>query len=230
MAIPLQDTLDNLRWGKALDLGLFISDYEDEIYACWFRPRILSWDSELSSARGFLSYDSTSSAYIVSPAGEGSVSPNSRRLDTRKCIVETDGTAGLGLNLNYVDLANFGEVKYLTVPDSATLNLSMAFDFLFYDPALNMIADSLVKANLIGVDITSAKYMNYMNFAMGKTKADEMQNDIGLYGNMRRMPEELVHTIVLTDVNLFWNSETNSYISRGPIGVMSVGRNVSIAM
>jgi hypothetical protein len=32
--------------------------------------------------------------------------------------------------------------------------------------------------------------------------------------------------MVLTDVNMVWNPTTNSYISKGPIGVLSIGVNV----
>jgi hypothetical protein len=39
------------------------------------------------------------------------------------------------------------------------------------------------------------------------------------------LPEKLIHQIVLTNVNMYWNSETNSYLSRGPIGVMSLGKD-----
>lgn len=224
--IPLSDTLVNLDGGK-LDLGIFISDYEDEIYACWFRPRILSWDTDLAGSRGLLSFDSLSSSYLVAtqPAEEGK--PGSfLRLDTRKCLLETNGTTNLGLNLNYVDVASYGHLEYLAIPDSALMNLSMTFDFFFSDPALNMIADSLMKTDLPGVNITSPGYQEFLEVIMGKSKAAEMNNEIGLYGNIRRIPEELVHTLVLTDVNLYWNTETNSYVSRGPIGIIGVGRNV----
>jgi hypothetical protein len=60
---------------------------------------------------------------------------------------------------------------------------------------------------------------------MGEAQSKDLKDDISIYGNIRRLPEELVHTIVLTDINLYWNSFTNSYISRGPIGVMSLGKN-----
>jgi hypothetical protein len=224
--IPLPDTLVSID-GAKLDLGLFISDYEDEIYAAWFKPRILSWDTSLAVAKGVINFDSAAAAYQIVPfADEPNAGSGSFNLDTRKCTVVTNGPAGLGLNLNYVDLKSYGQIRYLTIPDSAMMNLSMTFDFLFYDPALNMIADSMSKADLSGVDITGRNYQGFLEFIMGKSKADDMKNEIGLYGNIRRMPEELVHTLVLTDVNLFWNSETNSYISRGPIGVLGVGRNV----
>jgi hypothetical protein len=226
VAIPLSDPLVSID-GTKLDLGILISDYEDEIYACWFRPRVMSWDTTLASAKGVIRYDSISSSYIVGPsAGSERQAAESIVLNTRKCTLESQGTTGLGLNLNYVNVSAFGKVRYMAIPDSATFNLSVALDFMFYEPALNMIADSMMKADLSGVDITSPGYQGYLDFAIGSDKAGEMQNEIGLYGNIRRMPEELVHTLVLTDLNLYWNTETNSYISRGPIGILGVGRNV----
>lgn len=224
--ITLPDTLVSID-GNKLDLGVLISDYEDQIYAAWFKPRILSWDTALVSGGGVISYDSVKSAYMITSTNAADkTKPFRFDLDTRKCILESYGPTGLGLHLSYVKLSSFGQLKYMVVPDSTMLNQSMTFDFLFYDPALNMMADSMAKADLKGVDITSKNYQDFMDFMMGRTKADEMKNEIGLYGNIRRMPEELVHTLVLTDVNMYWNSETNSYISRGPIGVLGIGRNV----
>jgi hypothetical protein len=224
--IPLSDPIVDVEGGR-LDLGIFISDYDEEIYACWFRPRVLSWDTTVTSAKGVISYDSVSEAYTIAPGLEaGSGGTEALRLDTRRCVLESDGPAGLGLNLNYIEMGVFGRSRYLVVPDSAIFNLSMSMDFLFFDAGLNMMADSLNKADLRGVDITGKPYQDYLDFLMGRTKADEMKNEIGLYGNIRRMPEELVHTLVLTDLDLVWNTETNSYISRGPIGILAVGRNV----
>jgi hypothetical protein len=226
VVIPLPDPVVSID-GTKLDLGILISDYEDEIYACWFRPRVLSWDTTLVSAKGVIRYDSVSSSYIIGPSAENTrPGAESFILDTRKCILESQGPTDLGLNMNYVDVSAFGKVSYLAIPDSTNFNLSVSFDFMFYEPALNMIADSMNKADLLGVDITSPGYQGYLDYVMGQDKAGEMQNEIGLYGNIRKMPEELVHTLVLTDLNMYWNTETNSYISRGPIGVLGVGRNV----
>jgi hypothetical protein len=144
---------------------------------------------------------------------------------TGNCVVESTGPVGLGLFYNYVDLKGFGDVKYLIVPDSTIFNLTLTFDFPFYETALNMIADSLAKSDLKGLDITRKGYEDFIQYALGIEESKDLKDEISTSGGMRRLPEKLGHTLVLTDVNLYWNSMTKSYMSHGPIGILSVGKN-----
>ncbi len=224
--IPVQQPLVDIE-GKQLDLAIQISDYEEEIYTSWFTPEALSWDTALVRASGEISYDESLNGYRVSSPGAGSANKDQSGLfyNTRNCILESSGPLNLGLSFNYVDMKSFGDIRYLVIPDSTTLNATLAFDFLFYEASLNAMADSLMKADLKGLDVTRKSYQDYLDYMMGEAASKGLKDDISIYGNIRRLPEELIHTIVLTDVNLYWNSFTNSYISRGPIGVMSLGKN-----
>ncbi|HPI87238.1 MAG TPA: hypothetical protein PLR01_12755, partial [Bacteroidales bacterium] len=62
------------------------------------------------------------------------------------------------------------------------------------------------------------------DFTLGSESGDYKKDMAGI-GRNKRLPDVLNRTMILTDVNLYWNSFTNSYISRGPIGVMSLGRD-----
>lgn len=224
--IPVQQPLIDID-GKQLDLALQISDYEEEIYTSWFTPRVLSWDTALISASGEVYYDDAANGYRVSPHSEETGVNNQAGLffNTRNCMVEASGPLSLGLFFNYVDLKGFGDIKYLVIPDSTNFDLTLTFDFLFYESALNAMADSLILSDLKGLDVSRKDYQDFLQYAIGEQESKDLNADISIYGNIRRLPEELVHTLVLTDVNLYWNSFTKSYISRGPIGIMSIGKN-----
>ncbi len=213
--------------GQKLELGVLISDYEEEIYGGWLTPRALAWDTTLVTAAGDMIYDTATSAYVIVPnTGEyPGEDISALRLDTRKCALESSGPMRLGLYFNFIDLLAHGSVTHLVIPDSTLLNVSLAMDFLFSEPSLNAMADSIILSDLLGLDIAARSYQEFLDYSMGKAKADELKSDISLYGNFRRMPDELIHTLVLTDVNLFWNDQTNSYVSRGRIGVLSIGKN-----
>jgi hypothetical protein len=224
--IPLQQPLVDLE-GKQLDLAIQISDYEEEIYTSWFTPAVLSWDTALVRASGEIYYDVALNGYhVVAPGGQEKANDQAGLLfNTKNCSLEASGPLNLGLSFNYVDLKSYGDIRYLVIPDSTNLNVTLAFDFLFYEAALNAMADSLVLSDLKGLDVTGKSYQDFLDYMMGATESKDLKDDISIYGNIRRLPEELIHTMVLTDINLYWNSFTNSYISRGPIGVMSLGRN-----
>jgi len=224
--IPVQPPLVDLD-GKQLDLAIQISDYEEEIYTSWFTPRALTWDTALVKASGEIFYDEPSDGFIISPPDKTAQATNPAGIfyNTRNCTVEASGPLSLGLFFNYVDMKSFGDIRYLVVPDSTTLNLTLTFDFLFYEASLNTMADSLMLSDLKGLDVTRKDYQAFLDYMMGEAESKDLKDDISIYGNIRRLPEELIHTIVLTDINLYWNSFTNSYISRGQIGVMSLGKN-----
>jgi len=42
---------------------------------------------------------------------------------------------------------------------------------------------------------------------------------LNLYGQVRKMPDQLKHTILFSDVKLKWDAQTRSFISQGPIGI-----------
>jgi hypothetical protein len=224
--IPVQPPLADLD-GNPLELAVQVSDYEDEIYPSWLQPKLGAGDTALVAPSGELYYDLNANGYRISSPEKGvtGISNPGFLYNTVNCSMEANGPLGLGLFYNYVNLQSFGNLKYLIVPDSANFNLTLTFDFLFYDGCLMVMSDSILKANLKGIDITGEKYQAFLEHALGKEEARDMRDDILNSGKIRRLPEALVHQIVLADVNLYWNSETRSYISRGPIGVVSLGKD-----
>jgi hypothetical protein len=161
----------------------------------------------------------------VNPVGEGASKKPSFFYSTLNCRMESNGPLDLGLAFNYVTLKSFGNLQYLIVPDSTVLNVTLSFDFLFYDGSMSIMNDSLQKANLPGLDVSRKDYLKYLDYALDPDKARDMKDDIANYGKVRRLPDEMVHRIVLTDVNLYWNSYTQSFISKGKIGIMSIGKD-----
>lgn len=226
LRIPVQPPLVSLD-GMKLDLGILVSDYEEEVYFAWFDTRSNAWDTVMVTGTGDVFYDQDAGGYRVSgrPAGFEVPVPGELFFDTEKCRVESSGPIELGLPFNYVTLNTFGDLSYLIIPDSAQFRASLSFDFHFSEPSLNVMADSMLRADLQGIDITGKSYQSFLEYTLGALRADELKTEVGLYGNFRRMPDELIHSLLLTDVNLYWNDQTNSYISLGPIGVLSIGKN-----
>lgn len=224
--IHVRQPLVNLE-GEPLALGVMVSDYEEEIYFSWFDSPATAWDHLIASATGDVFYDQVAGGYRVAARENGfeDALPGEVFFNTDQCKVSATGPLSLGLNYNYVNLDTYGDIDYLIIPDSARLKLTLSLDFFFSEPALNTMADSLLKADLRGIDITGRAYQSFLDYTMGEERAGSLMTEVGLYGNFRRMPDELIHSMLLTDVELFWNSQTSSYLSRGPIGVLGAGKN-----
>jgi len=224
--IPVQPPLADLN-GNPLELAIQISDYEDEVYASWFQPKLGPGDTAMVAPSGEIFYDLKANGYRIAypePDITG-ISKPGMVFFTGNCSMQANGPLSLGVKYNYVNVKSFGDLRYLVVPDSTNLKLTLSFDFLIYDGVLMVMADSINKANLKGIDITGKDYHAYLEHALGKAEARSLRDDILNSGRIRRLPDQLVHQIVLTDVVMYWNSETNSFISKGPIGVMSLGKD-----
>ena len=54
----------------------------------------------------------------------------------------------------------------------------------------------------------------------GKTVGDKLISELNLYGQFKRVPDEIKHNIVLSDIHLFWEQKTKSFKTDGaPIGI-----------
>lgn len=223
--IPVQPPLADIN-GNPVELAIQISDYQDQVYASWFEPKLGPGDTSIVAPAGELFYDVPSWGYRVNPVGDAALTKQPSFLySTLNCRMESNGPLSLGLNFNYVTLQSFGKAQYLIVPDSTVMNLTLTLDFHFYDGCMTIMADSLNKADLPGLDVSRKDFLAYIDYALDKEKAKDLRADIANYGRIRRLPDEMVHRLVLTDINLYWNSYTNSFISKGKIGIMSIGKD-----
>ena len=58
---------------------------------------------------------------------------------------------------------------------------------------------------------------------LGRDKANELISEYSL-GKFKRMPKELEHTIMFTDLKFNWNTATRSYIADSLIGIGNIGK------
>ncbi len=224
--IPIGNPSTDLN-GTPLETGVFISDYQDGIYPVLFDRRKILNDTAIVNASGYISYDTTISSYLIYNGQK--FDPNSPSgyflLNTKSCSIQSYGDLNLGFNMGYVKLQSFGKLDYMIVPDSAQLQLSFTLDFMFDNSMLRMLSDSLTHNNLTGLDVNKPLYKLTLIKLLGTSKAAEVYDDISSYGTLRKLPDELAHTFIFMDVNMYWNSETSSYISRGPIGILSIDKD-----
>ncbi len=219
--IPVQPPVRDME-GRRVDLALQMSDSEDDIYSSWFTLKKYPKDSAIVAPAGEIYFDEWRGSYRIDQSKDKKLP--GFEFNPRSCSFITAGEHNLGLKLDYVSLVSYGDVNYMTVPDSTIANLTLSVNFMFYDGSLTIMADSILKSNLKGLDVTRKSYLDFLDFTLGSESGDYKKDMAGI-GRNKRLPDVLNRTMILTDVNLYWNSFTNSYISRGPIGVMSLGRD-----
>jgi len=99
-------------------------------------------------------------------------------------------------------------------------------DFYFNDEALKIMSDNVMMniALNTGAKNSTETYQRNLTELVGKEKADKMMADLNLYGAFKKVPEELQHTLLLSDVKLVYNKIDRTFQSAGPIGINIINK------
>jgi len=99
----------------------------------------------------------------------------------------------------------------------------IGMDFLMSDDAFEiMVHDIDSLQDLEAFNLTDEKYNKRISDIIGKNRNEILQAELGLYGKYQNIPQELIHTLFFTKVDLIWNQDTRSYRSTGKIGIGSI--------
>ncbi|PLW95257.1 MAG: hypothetical protein C0591_11350, partial [Marinilabiliales bacterium] len=208
--------------GRRARFGLAFSERDKTFYPMVLQALRDSSDFVLIQSSGQIDYDTANRSFRVGSArrlNDNVMTDNLVALNNERCILEGDGILDLGLDFNMLKWNAAGTFRHLIIPDSTYINtvLSLAFHMDMF--ALNMMVDSLRISNAKNTDVSSGAFPLYLQKRIGSQRANEVLTDLNLYGQMRKIPPELAHTIIFTDLNLKWDTKTRSYLSYGPIGI-----------
>jgi len=195
-----------------------------QLYASFLSPLKNQSDVRILSADGFVYYDKVSSEYRVSNKEkliEQSLPGNYLSLNTRNyCSVYGEGKINFGDNFGQMNVNAYGNSSYQFREDSTLFNMIMVFDFFFDDNAIETMGKNFIAfQGLTPVDYTRPVFEKGLREMVGKTDADKLISMLNLYGTFKKMPDDLKKTLYLTDVKMYWDKNSNSFKSRGQIGV-----------
>ena len=206
--------------------GLAYSSRKKSYYPLILQPLTDSSDQVLVSATGKIDFDTLSNSYRVGPSNrkdEGNMQSNFVQLNTNRCVIEGDGILNLGLDWGLSpDIFKWkaaGTFKHLIVPDSTYLNTVLLLDFYFDKKASGMLADSIRIANLPVVNAGEGLFPMFLTKVLGAERSALLITELNLYGQMTKVPKQIEHTLLFTDLHLKWDPKSNSFISQGPIGL-----------
>lgn len=224
--IPVADP-KNENYEK-LAVSISLAGDSTGFYSTFLSPKKRSTDADLITAQGVLTYDDKAKVYkvtspekLLSPDGPG----NLIQLNDANCTIYGEGKMNLATNFGQFKTMVVGNVNNNTNNDSTTFDLIFGLDFMFNNDAMKSMAE-LIQGNptLQPTEDTRTTWVRAMKEIVGVEKADKMISEFSLYGAPKRLPQELQQTLVLTDVKMYWDKETQSYKSVGPIGVGFIGK------
>ncbi|MBK7211869.1 MAG: hypothetical protein IPH88_00930 [Bacteroidales bacterium] len=227
IAIPVEGDIENTGNGK-LRVGVYYSLTENTLKPGFFAKPDNVTDLDLINAEGLIVYDAAKNEYRVASAAkqkDPSLSGNVVTLNTSRCVVQGEGRVNLTGDLGRLTMESAGKVFHSTISDSTIVNILMSLDFFFSEEALKIMADDLNASDLKGIDISSLNYTRPLREYAGTVEADKLLTELSLYGQYRKFPDILNHSMIFTDLNLVWNQELRSYINSGQIGISNLGKN-----
>ncbi|MBI9038707.1 MAG: hypothetical protein JEY97_11290 [Bacteroidales bacterium] len=222
--LPVDKDLKDIT-GQKMFASLLFSKDEFKIYPAFLSPKGFYSDIEIISANGMINYDEVAEKYTIADSSrfnQSSLTGNLLSLDTKKCIITGEGKINFGLDLGAVSCETYGKTQHFIIPDSTEFELLMILEFFFDSKALEIFADEIDLANLKGVNLNKPIFLNSLNQILGQKKAEKLTEEISLYGAYQKVPDQLLKTLVFSNVNFKWNNNSKSYISKGKIGIGNI--------
>lgn len=224
--IPVPEKAENTGDGK-LRVSIYYSTTENTVRPGFFSKAENITDPDFIKASGAVSYLPQRSEYRIADTAKlrnSQLSGNMLTLNTSRCMLTGDGQLNVAYNLGRLQMKSAGQINYFALVDSTTLNMMSALDFFFSDEAMKVLADALNASEAKGIDVSDINYTHSLREFIGTSEADKILTELNLYGQYRKFPEVLNHTLVLTGLQMSWNKDLRSFISKGPIGIGNIGK------
>jgi len=200
-----------------------------QIYSTVAGTKLFYSDTAVVAANGFIKYFKdkkeyrvASQAKLLNPDTVG----NMIVMDINSCVTTGEGNINLGTKMGRLEMSSYGNVTNNMRSNEATFDLVMPINFFFHADALKLMGESLYTNNsLNGIETSSnSKIIKAYTEILGEKEAEKVVNEIKMYGALRKVPNKLDYTLLLSDVKLRYDSISKSFISLGEIGVGNIGK------
>ncbi len=227
--IPLLDKATDIQ-GKEIGSGIIYSPDTNMVYSSFVSTRGNKKDIDVIGADGFLGYDKSTNEYIITNKEkfiEHSLPGNYLSLNTTDCKVYGEGKMNLGADLGQVKINSFGIATHSTINDSATFEFMATIDFFFDKGAFKKMTKDVeaLTSVLTPVDFNSKVFTKGIFELVGKEKGDKVMSDLNLYGTIKKFPDELEKSLVITNTELKYDKPSKSFVSFGKIGLGAINKN-----
>ena len=205
--------------------GIFVANDSIHVYPAFLSGRKNYADQLITSAEGYMKFDRQTGEYRIASAeklDDPSLPGNYLTLNPEQCILKGEGRLELGITLGQFGLEAMGSAVNRINSNDTRIQGVLTMEFPFSDDALSLIAHDADSLGGQPVDSSSWYFSGGLDELLGPERARRFRASAPGEGRQSRLPAELQKTFVLSHVDLEWNKESRSYISRGKIGIGSV--------
>ena len=225
--IPVAPELSNML-GEKMALTLAFSNSEASVYPAFFVRKNSFSDSSMALASGMMTYNVTATEFRIADTAklrDLSIPGNFISFNQTLCRMRGDGRLTLGLNGGPLAMEAYGTMDHFLINDSTTAHIALAMDFPFSEDAMQKISSDLTSTNLTGLTIDRTPFNEALQLILDPKEMERFKNELSLTGRLRKFPEQLERTIFFGDITMHWDTTSKSWLSTGPIGISTLGKN-----
>ena len=225
--IPIDPHPSNMLSEK-MTLTLAFSNSEASIYPAFFIRRNSFSDSSMVIASGMMTYNMQATEFRIADTAklrDLSIPGNFISFNQTLCRMRGDGKLTLGVDGGPLGLEAYGTMDHYLINDSTHAHIALSMDFPFSEDAMQKISTNLTSMNLNGLTIDRTPFNSALQLLLDPRDMERFKNELTLTGRLRKFPEQLDRTIFFGDINMHWDSTSKSWLSTGPIGIATIGKN-----
>jgi hypothetical protein len=207
--------------GIPLQCGFYWDGSTDSYHGSFLRYPHSDLDIPVFEQSGVLFYENSSSSFKIDEYVQKQ-RPQLLSLKTKRCFLSGNGKLDFDIDMHFVDIQTYGDMNYHMIPDSTSLNLFLTLDFSFDQKVMSVMSDSLNAVNLKAINLSEGNYVGAISQLISDEEAEKVISDISNYGYYRRLPQTLQKSIVISNVKMVFNRETNTFVSEGQIGISNL--------
>jgi len=223
--VPIGDTIREKDGGN-LYTAIYQTLDSAHVYPAFFSRRKRERDMPMVEAKGYLTFDPVLGNYKVASKekiARPDTAGNMIALQKDFCVAYSEGSIDYGVDLGQVKIESYGSITHNIQESVTDIEASVALDFFFAPSLLKPMADTIGNNSVLAnTDLTTELYPVILNNILVKEDADKLMEEISLYGQFKKLPDEMEHTIFLSNVNLQWDTVGKAFRSVGQIGVGNI--------
>lgn len=215
---------------RRLYTGFYYDEKNQELYSIFMGHKHNVSDKEVLTVNRGLTYDPKTKEYREATPRrlrDSSFAANYVVFQNNLCNVYGEGTINTNVDMNPVQLVTSGEFYHNRDKKQISGSMFMTVNFPIRADVIKTMTEELNDVyNLTPVFFNDNKIRRRMEYVLGNDTVQSLLKNYELSGDLGKTPNGLNKTIVLSDVQMYYDTATLSYRSTGDIGVGFVGGNV----
>ncbi len=225
--IPV-DTVVVTDAGRPVEVGVEMTIDPYSLYGTFLSESQNLDDVPVLTSRGLLRFNTAEQQYEVARQDklkQNSLPGNFIALNKKSCALSGSGDIHLAQKLGLFEMRTIGKAEFEPADAKFDLNASLVLNFYFNDKALDKMREYLnAVPDLKPMDFSKSNYEYAIREIMGLEASDKIISELSLSGTIKKMPDQLIKTLFISDIKLKWDRVLESFVSEGPIGIASIGK------